>query len=212
MLNKLDQFINKYYKNLLIRGIIYFLALFLSLLILISFTEHLGQFNKYGRLVLFCVFLGFNGVVFWKWIVTPVVGLYRLGNTLSYAEAAKIIGSHFSSVQDRLINLLQLQELSQEDNQLIEASIQQKIEQLKPIPFAKAIDFKANKTHLKYAIAPLLIIIALFVTGNQSVIVDSSSRIISYNKEFVEAAPFQFNIKNTSLKGPKGRDFVGNDH
>ena len=208
LLNKLDHFINKYYKNLLIRGIIYFVTLFLSLIILLSFTEHLGQFNKFGRLILFCVFMVFNSVVFWRWIVTPIIGLYRLGSTLSYIEAANIIGSHFSSVQDKLINLLQLQELSKEDNQLVEASIQQKIEQLRPIPFAKAIDFKANKNYLKYAIAPILVILGLFITGNQSVIVDSSTRIISYNKAFMPVAPFQFSIKNASLETPKGHDFL----
>ena len=208
LLNKLDQFINKYYKNLLIRGLIYFFTLFLSLFILFSFTEHIGQFNKSGRLFLFCLFLVFNGIVFWKWILIPLVGLYRVGKSLSYMQAAKIIGNHFSSVQDKLINLLQLQDLSKEDNKLIDASIQQKINQLKPVPFLKAVDFKTNKSYLKYALAPVIIIVGLFVSGNQSVIVDGSTRIISYNKAFTPIAPFQFVIDNSTLQSTKGIDFL----
>ncbi len=208
LLSKLDQFISKYYKNLLIRGGIYFVSVFLTIFILLSFTEHIAQFNKTGRLVLFWLFMGFNLIVFWKWILIPIVGLYRIGQSLSYLEAAKIIGNHFSSVQDKLINLLQLQQLSQEENELVEASIRQKIDQLKPIPFAKAIDLNANKIYLKYALAPLLIIALLFVTGNQSIIMDSSNRIISYNKEFLPLAPFQFRVENTTLQSVKGQDFL----
>jgi len=207
LFEKLEEFISKYYKNLLLKGVIYFFSLFLAFFILFSVGEHFGQFNTTVRTILFWAFSVFNVFVFWRWVATPLIGLYRIGQSLNYIEAAKIIGEHFSSVEDKLVNLLQLQELSEVDNSLIEASVQQKINQLKPIPFTKAIDLRANKVYLKYAIAPVAILIVLFLSGNKKMVLESSSRIISYNTEYLPLAPFDFIIDNSSLQVIKGDDF-----
>ena len=208
LIEKLEGFISKYYKNLLLKGGIYFVSIFLIFLLLFSVLEYFGQFSTTVRTVLFWLFTSINAVVFWKWIAQPLKGLYRLGKSLSYHDAAKIIGEHFSSVEDKLINLLQLQQLSDKDNALIEASIEQKIKLLKPIPFTKAINLKANKTYLKYIIAPIVILSILFVSGNKNIVLDSSARIISYNTEFIPTAPFDFIIDNPSLDVTKGDDFL----
>ena len=207
LFEKLEEFISKYYKNLLIKGVIYFLSVFLAFFIVLSVSEYYGQFSTVVRTVLFWAFSGFNLYVFWKWIAVPLIGLYRIGQSLNYFEAATIIGNHFSSVEDKLVNLLQLQELSDEDNALIEASIQQKINQLNPIPFSKAIDLKDNKVYLKYAIAPIAILGILFLSGNKKMVLDSSSRIISYNTEYLPVAPFDFVIDNGLLQVVKGKDY-----
>ena len=208
LIEKLEEFISKYYKNLLLKGGIYFISVFLLFFILFSTIEYFGEFNTTIRSLLFWGFSLFNAIIFWKWIATPLKGIYRLGKSLSHQEAAKIIGKHFSSVEDRLINLLQLQELSSNDNALIEASIEQKIKLLQPIPFAKAINLKANTVYLKYAIAPIVILCILFLSGNKEVVMDSSARILSYNTEYIPQAPFNFRIDNESLQAIKGNDFL----
>lgn len=208
LIEKLEEFISKYYKNSLMKGGIYFVSIFLIFLLLFSVIEYFGQFSTNVRTVLFWSFTVINAYLFWKWIAKPLKGLYRLGNSLSHSEAAKIIGEHFSSVEDRLINLLQLQQLSTKDNALIEASIEQKIKLLKPIPFSKAINLSANKTYLKYAVLPILILCSLYLSGNKNVVLDSSARIISYNTEFVPVAPFDFIIDNSSLEIIKGNDYL----
>ena len=110
LIEKLEGFISKYYKNLLLKGGIYFVSIFLIFLLLFSVLEYFGQFSTTVRTALFWLFTSINAVVFWKWIAQPLKGLYRLGKSLSYHDAAKIIGEHFSSVEDKLINLLQLQQ------------------------------------------------------------------------------------------------------
>lgn len=208
LVNKLEKFISKYYKNLLLKGGIYFVSIFLLFFILFSVLEHFGQFNTSVRSALFWTFVVLNTFIFWNWIVKPLKGLYRLGGSLSHLQAAKIIGQHFSSIEDRLINLLQLQELSTKDNALVEASINQKLDLLQPIPFSKAINLRSNATHLKYAIVPVAILCLLFLSGNKEVVVGSSSRILSYNTDFVPQAPFQFIIDNTSLSTTKATSFL----
>lgn len=208
LIEKLEEFISKYYKNLLLKGGIYFVSVFLLFFILFSTIEYFGQFNTFVRTLLFWSFSLLNAFVFWKWVLIPLKGLYRLGKSLSHYDAAKIIGKHFSSVEDKLINLLQLQKLSSKDNALVEASIEQKIKLLNPIPFSTAINLKANTAYLKYAIAPIGILCLLFLSGNKEVVVDSSARILSFNTEFVPKAPFDFIIDNTSLEAIKGDNFL----
>ena len=208
LIGKLEEFISKYYKNLLLKGVIYFVSVFLLFIIIFSIVEYFGQFNSSVRTILFWSFSILNAAVFWRWIAIPLKGLYRLGNSLNHYDAAKIIGEHFRDIEDKLTNLLQLQELSSQENALVEASIEQKIKLLKPIPFSSAIDLKANTAYLKYAIIPVGILCVLFLSGNKNVVVDSSARILSYNTNFVPQAPFNFIVDNPNLEAIKGNDFL----
>ena len=208
LIRKLEEFISKYYKNLLLKGVIYFVSVFLLFIIIFSIVEYFGRFNSSVRTILFWSFSILNAAVFWRWIAIPLKGLYRLGSSLSHYDAAKIIGEHFRDIEDKLTNLLQLQELSSQENALVEASIEQKIKLLKPIPFSSAIDLKANTAYLKYAIIPVGILCVLFLSGNKKVVVDSSARILSYNTNFVPQAPFNFIVDNPNLEAIKGNDFL----
>ena len=76
---------------------------------------------------------------------------------------------------------MQLLELSKDENELVNASIQQKSEQLEPVPFTKAIEFSENKKYLKYALLPLAILLFLFFSGNKNIVTESSARILSHN-------------------------------
>lgn len=54
---------------------------------------------------------------------------FKLGKLISHEEAAKIIGTHFTDVKDKLLNVLQLksQSIGYTDRTLFEASINQKL-------------------------------------------------------------------------------------
>ena len=208
LMQKLETFISKHYKNLLLKGVIYFIASSLVFFLFISVAEHFGNFGTTIRTILFWSFISLTLFVLWKWIIVPLKGLYRIGDTLSQEEAAKIIGTHFKEVEDKLLNLLQLSSLSDSENELINASIQQKSKQLSPIPFLKAIDFSENKQYLKYALLPTSVLLLLFLSGNKSIVTDSSARIISHNTHFEPKAPFFFILENNHLQGVKGEDFL----
>ena len=105
---------------------------------------------------------------------------------MSHQEAAKIIGSHFGGVKDKLLNILQLQELSDKDNALIQASIDQKTNDLDSFKFSNAVKFKHNVKYLKYALFPVAILLIFLLSGNEKVILESSERIISYNTDFIK--------------------------
>jgi len=129
---------------------------------------------------------------------------------ISHEQAAGIIGNHFGDVKDRLLNILQLKEQSSltKDNSLIIASINQKSEQIKPVPFKSAIDLNKNKQYLvKYALPPFLILLLVVMTA-PSLIKDSTHRLINNDREFERAAPFHFNLENDDLTVIQYQDYT----
>lgn len=207
LVNKLDGFIRKYYKNQLIRGGIYFTATLLVSFLLVVTLEYFGRYNSAVRGVLFYSFLACTLYFLVRFVAIPLSKLYRIGKTLSYREASQIIGVHFPDVKDKLLNTLQLNEeaMKTQDASLLYAAINQKTEQLSPVPFAAAIDLKKNLRYARYVAIPVLlyVIIYFFAPG---MISDGSERLIRYNQAFVPKAPFDFVVEN-ELKADQFSDF-----
>jgi hypothetical protein len=209
LVNKLDEFIRKYYKNQLIRGSIYFFSTAILFLIIIATVEYFGHFGATIRTIIFYTYIILNAVIITKLAVIPLLNLNKIGKFISHNQAAAIIGSHFAEVHDKLLNILQLHEISkisQKQKELIEASIRQKIKEIKPIPFTLAIDLKQNIKYLKYALIPVLVIFFTLFSSTK-VIQKGTTRIISHNKYFEEEAPFRFQVLNNKLETVQQKDF-----
>ena len=208
IIDKLDAFIRKYYKNKLIRGVIYTVALLVIMFILVSLFEYFGYFGTVVRMVIFWSYITITIVFMLFYILFPVLKMCKIGKRMSYSQAAEIIGKHFPEISDKLLNLLQLKELSSSvDSDLLQAGIEQKTNALSPIPFLKAIDLKQNKKYLKYAVVPLFIVILLLLIS-PAVLKDSSTRIINYSINYQKPAPFSFVLLNDSLHVPQQEDFL----
>lgn len=206
LIQKLNVFIRKYYTNQLIRGSLLFAGVNLFLFILFNVLESQFYFPTGTRKVLF--YSGFMVLLstFIYWVALPLVRIFQLGKTISHDEAAKIIGNHFPEVRDKLLNILQLARQSgQSDNDLLMHSIEQKTNDIKLVSFPKAIDLSKNRTYLKYALPPLLLLIVLLFSA-PSMITDSSYRLFHNNQEFERQAPFQFLLTNEDLSLPQFED------
>ncbi|MBK7336041.1 MAG: DUF4175 domain-containing protein [Saprospirales bacterium] len=200
LIGKLDEFIRKYYLNQLIRGSLYSIALILVLFLGLNFLEYYFYFDATVRKVLFFSFLGISLGSLAYWVVIPGIHYFQLGKLISHEQAAQIIGSHFSDVRDRLLNVLQLkgQADSAQQKELILASINQKSESIKLVPFQNAIDLGTNRKYLKYALPPLLLLILVMVMA-PSLIPSSTNRLLRNNEEFERPAPFRFLLEEEAL-------------
>ena len=138
---KLDKFIKKYYLNQLIRGGIISLLSLLILLIVFSVFEYYINFNVVFRTFLFWAYILINLFTIAFFIIILLLKLFKFSKVIKYSDAAKIIGSHFKEIDDKLINVLELAEMNQ-NNDLINASIEQKTLKISPIPILNAINFK----------------------------------------------------------------------
>jgi len=210
LFDKLNRFINKYYKNKILRGIIFLAATLLFFLLLFSILEYFSRFNSSVRSFLYWTYLFINFIILSKFILTPLFHLFRIGKTINYTVAAKIIGKHFPEIDDKILNILQLNDLSDKENILIQASISQKTESIQSFSFRSSVNFKENKKHLKWFMIPLCFLLFFIFSGNKHIITESSARIIDHNTEFIPQAPFQFQIKNEKLEIIQQDDFTLN--
>jgi len=208
LIEKLDQFTRKYYINQLIRGSLYSIALILGFFILMNFLEYNFFFGMGGRKMLFYSFIGISVAALGFWVFAPLLRYFRLGKVISHEQAASIIGEHFTDVKDKLLNVLQLKKQadSSPDAALLIAGINQKTEEIKPVPFRSAINLNNNRKYLRFALPPLLLLLVLLFAA-PSMITDSTSRLINNNKEFEREAPFHFKIEDQDLSVIQYSDF-----
>ncbi len=204
---KLEGFIKKYYTNELIRGSIFFVGLGLLYFIVTLLVEYFLWLPQGGRTALFWVFIAVEAFLLLRFILFPLFKLFKLQKGIDYNQASAIIGSHFTEVSDKLTNFLQLSGQSHQ-SELLAASIEQKANNLQPVPFANAVNFKKNLKYVPYAAVPLLLILFFMLSGNSGVITQSFDRVVHYDKHYAPPAPFEFVVLNKNLTAQQDTDFL----
>lgn len=203
---KLEQFINKYYKNEILRGLLFFIAIGLTYVLLVVGIEYFLWLSTWGRAFLFWSFVGVELLLIFRLILIPLFRLFKLSKGIDYNSASKLIGNHFPEVRDKLLNTLQLKNTSG-DSDLIEASILQKSKELEPVPFSLAINYKKNAKYIKYALIPVLVFIAISLSKGTSFFSESAERVLDYKTEYIPPAPFQFLLLNEDQNAIEGKSF-----
>lgn len=205
---KIDGFIKKYYQNKLIKGLILFFSSSLILLIIFAITEYIGKLNSNIRTFMFWFYIIFNIFIIIKYVFFPILGILKLKKTISKNHAAKLIGFSFIKIQDKLLNYIELKKIENTPNDLLEASINQKIKDLEKFKFKNAINFSENKKFIKYLLIPVFFGIILFLSGNIKIITEGTKRVALYSYDKNSFSPFSFKILNTPLKCAKYDDFI----
>lgn len=197
----------KYYLNQLLKGSIFFLTLLSSTYLFFTVLEYYGKFNPTVRVVFFFTYVTVGGLAFYKWIADPLSKIFALRKQLSDEEASVQIGNYFPEIKDKLLNTIQLSKNTREENDLIAASIAQKTKSLSIVPFVNAINLKENRRYVvRYLLSPVafILLILMFIPD---ILVEGTTRILYYNKEFNYPLPFNFILKNESLNTIKNEDF-----
>ncbi|MCC5943784.1 MAG: hypothetical protein JJT94_02530 [Bernardetiaceae bacterium] len=207
VLEELRAYKRKHYKNQIIKGSLLAVSTFLTAFALVNMLEYFGNFNSALRAVLFYGFLSVSAFSLLYWVLRPAYHLLDEKKQISNSEAAKRIGSFFPEVSDRLLNILQLQELAQShQSDLVRAGLNQKTSQISHVRFTQAIDYKKNRKYLRFLIFPL-IGIGLLALIIPNLFVESTTRLIRYNESFEPTMPFSFAIQNSEMTAFKNEDF-----
>jgi hypothetical protein len=210
LIDKINEFTRKFYLNKLLRGSIYAAALILSLYLCLFVWVFYSYPSVSTKTFLFYSFtlISILAVIFW--IIKPALSYFNLGKTISIETASNLIGNHFFNVKDRLLNTLQLKQLadsSPQNSALILAGIDQKIAELKPIPFSTAINLGENKKYIKYIAFPLLVILIIGIIS-PAILKEGTSSFVRYDEEVLPKAPFQFVVENKNLNIMQGDDLT----
>jgi hypothetical protein len=189
----------------LIKGVILFFSLGFLYLFFTLFIEYFLWLQPFARTSLFWLFILVELYLLFRFILKPILKLIGLQKGISLEESSKIIGNHFPEVKDKLLNILQLKETSHQSD-LLQASIDQKANEMQPIPFVKAVDFSKNTRYLKYALLPVLIWLITLLTGNSGIFTQSLERVVNYRTAYTPPAPFSFFIES-NLEVIQGKSF-----
>ena len=207
IVQQLQRYKRKFYLNKLLRGSIYFGAVVLSVYLLFNSIEYTARLNSFGRAFLLFSFILLFLFIFYQWVLDPLIRISTPRRQISDEEAARQIGNYFPDVQDKLLNMVQLNKAgSRADNSLVMASIAHRTQQLSVVSFPLAINLKNNLRYLRYLAAPILVILVvlLFVPQFFS---EGTRRIVNFNKDYKPEAPFTFALQNASAIAFKNEDF-----
>lgn len=210
LLDQIDGFIRKYYKNQILRGGLLFLSIFLFSFLFTTVFEFALRLNTFIRAFLFFGFLLLNFYLLYRFFLLPFLKLISFGKRISRDQAADIIGRFFPDISDRLKNTLQLEKDLQSNTgniELLKASVLQRSSTLKVIPFQSAIQFNENKKYLRYLI-PLFLLFIVIGIAAPSVYKDSVDRVVHFNKIYKEKAPFSFVLQPVNLTMEEGKNLT----
>ncbi len=210
---KIRKFIKKYYLNELYKGIVFFTVILLSTFIVFSLFEYFSYSDRIIRSILFYSFiLLFAGnLVFY--IMIPVFKLCGIGKQITEEQIAKIIGKHFSQIDDKLLNLFELQKQlnrgDYESLELLSAAIDDKIDSFKAYSFVQAIPVSQTKKIARWTLVPIAVFI-LFFSVKSEVFTESTKRIVHHTTIYEKPSPYSFQITNPGLTAYQYDDFTIN--
>lgn len=197
LIERLNEFIQKYYWNRIVKGFFLFLTGFIFSLLFFVFIEYFVYFKAGIRSFIFLFLVVGNTFSFGYLVLLPFLSLLKLGRHLSFDQAAVVIGKHFrNDVDDKILNTLQLKKFLEgnpENFELISASIEQKSSSLQSFNFPSIIRISDNLKYLFiFLIGFLVMLSGWFVLPN--VFKEPARRLVNYDIEFEKPAPFSVNI------------------
>lgn len=208
LVDKLNSFKLRYYSFKLLKGV--FVSMFFILIVYTSFSviEYFVYLSSDIRKIVFFGFLIFSGFLLIQFVGIPILKMVHILKPIDLKTTTKIIQKHFSGIEDRLLNIIELNDLTQNQysNELVLASIDQKIDQLKVFDFNDAVQFKNIKVVFIYFVISILVTFLIYIS-NSNVFIDSTKRLVQFNTTFVKPAPFQYKLVNNKLEVKKGDSY-----
>ncbi len=212
LIHKIQNFVKRYYWNELLKGSLLFLCIVLAAFIAIVLLEYFSFLNSTVRLVLLIFFILLTSVTTIVYIIIPIIKLLGLGKQLTSSEIASIIGRHFPEIDDKLLNLFQLQQMEKRgavSSEILEAAIERKSEALTPFPFLKAIPIKKSIKYAKWAVIPCFLFLLIAVVKSE-MITEPTKRVVNYNTYYERPAPYKILVTNNELEAYQNDDYTVN--
>ena len=166
--SKLEKFIKRYYLSAVIRGVLLFFGFGVLYILFWVIVESFFWLPSIARGLIFWCIIGFEAVLFYNLIVVPALRYLKIRKPINSEKAAALIGESFPEIKDKLLNVIQLGQ--QQKTELVLASINKRALQFSPFSFERAVNLKENLKHLKYALAPLLILAPFYLFGEHHTI------------------------------------------
>jgi hypothetical protein len=185
-------------------------GLALMVMAIAGLLELIVRFDATGRTLLVVAILLILGSLKVWLVVRPVLRYFGVLSSLSDYDLARLVGTHFPSVRDRLLNLLQVHEeqksgASLYSPELIDASFQDVADSVREIEFRDALDHtpvdRSGRFFVVAFISTLLIVASLPTS-----MVGSFERLVHFTRDYIPPQRFEFEVAPGNAEVVKGSD------
>jgi hypothetical protein len=208
IIRRLEVTNRKEYLLIILQGLIKTGLIGLSVFVLLSFAELLGNFSSLVRTILLFVFiLSILAYINFR-VVFPLFNYFKLFVKRNYLETAGKVGYHFPEIKDDLKNAMQL--ISVNDSRfyssiLTDAAFKSIYEKTRLIKFDSIIRFDSlKKPALRLLSLLFLTLLFIFLIPGLS---GASVRLIKFDREFIPPVRFQIVVTPGNGEVTRGADF-----
>ena len=202
-ISRLNSFIDKYYKCLLVKGLFHSVTTFVVSSIFISLLEYVFLFPSAVRLFLLILYLIINISVLVLTVVIPFLSLFNVVSRISLAEACRKIQQKNPKLKDTLINVVEL--MQRQPSDLVVASIEQKIKKTEICDFNKSLSYFTEKQHIYVSLLSVFtLVILIFFTPSLFTI--GASNILHFSHINSDAGVVHFYLDESLLTVEEGSD------
>lgn len=206
--SKLLKFQKKHSLDALVKGlIIFFLSLLIPSVLLLLFESalYIGVSIKRVLIGAFLIYIAFSFVY---WVAFPLFRFLNSGKFINIQQANNFIVKHFPEIKDQLLNVFELSHNANDNysNELLEASIDQKINSIKHLNFTEAINLQHTFKRFLF-IVTLFVVFLFLVVLIPGISKGPATRLVYFNQTFFRPSPYTYTVLNDSLKVGKGESF-----
>ncbi|MDX1906754.1 MAG: DUF4175 family protein [Bacteroidia bacterium] len=190
---QMREFRRKYYVDKIIRGTLILALLASSMVLVALWGEGIFGFSSGVRTAIVfglgTVLIGVGGYM----VLWPVSQLMMIAPGINDVQVANLVQKLFPQISDKLLNLLQLRALADQENILAWAAMDRKAAEIVPVKISTGINLSLNRKYLWYLLVPVVMFMLSYVI-NPDWMAASGHRLIHYNKQFIPPPPFQLTI------------------
>ena len=203
IITKLAAYINKVYLIELGRGLVLFLAfngfLFIGMAMLMS-VVHLSAQTR-------TAWMGFYALVLVMglgyWIVWPMAKRMGWMKRMSFMQAAYRIHANNAVLGEKLINALELNQVSQDDGSFVSAALDQIQKDIRVFDLVEFVRWKEIRRAAYYGFGVLAVFVILLVSGSADNLKEGTKRMMAFQTEFLpkDHVAFEFDYEKEIEQG-----------
>ncbi|MFH0761469.1 MAG: hypothetical protein V2A67_08205 [Bacteroidota bacterium] len=203
---KVRKFIGHYYTVKTLQGLIITVVFGVVLLFFSFFIDYIFNLNPVRDGILFWLIIIILGLASVYFILFPLAQRMGIIKGLDYKKAGALIAEKHEKIEDKIVNIIELNREKGKDNQLFDEAINQKSENIKWYNFNQAVSVR-QLIRLLIKATLILFIGAGFSMIWPEFVKNGYKSVIQYRKA-IDKSGIEFRIINNKLRIESGKDFT----
>lgn len=203
---KVRKFIRHYYTVKALQGVIITAVLSVLLLFLSFLADFIFNPGPAWSGILFWSLISLIGLLSVYFIIYPLAQRLGILRGLDYKKAGALIAEKHQKIEDKIVNIIELNQEKNIENQLYDEAINQKSENIKWYNFNQAVSIK-QLIKLLIRAAVVLVVLAGFSLIWPGFVKEGYQSVVQYKKAITNST-IKFRIINEELKVEAGKDLT----